>query len=450
MIENPAEGSTSNTGNFTLSGTAEAGATVEIFEGNVFPGTTSASAGGNWSKALTGVVDGSHSYTARATDAAANTSAASISRTIVVDTAAPNTTIGTGPAGSTASTGAIFSFSADDPAATFECKLDAGSFTSCASPKSYNGLAETSHTFSVRATDLAGNTDPTPATRTWTVDVTPPAAPVITAPANGSAVATSSVTLSGTAEPGIFVEVFEGSTSLGGITALPGGTWSKTLTSVADGPHTYDATANDNAGNASPVSNTVTVTVDTTAPNTTISSAPATPTNATGASFAFSSNEAGSSFECQLDGSGYSACSSPKSYTGLSEGSHTFQVPRSMPWDTPTRRRPHIPGQSTPRRPRQRSHLGLLTRPWRPMPCSSLGRTRQGRPSNAASTEQRSVPARAPERTSASTQVPISSRRAQSIPPATSIRRLLPTAGRSHERFGHQASPIPPARGCGP
>ena len=74
------------------------------------------------------------------------------------------------------------------------------------------------------------------------------------------------------------------------------------------------------------MSNTVTVTVDTTAPNTTISSAPANPTNATAASFEFSSNEAGSSFECQLDGGGYSACSSPKSYTGLADGSHTFQV----------------------------------------------------------------------------------------------------------------------------
>ncbi|CAN5265456.1 hypothetical protein BH18ACT14_BH18ACT14_00500 [soil metagenome] len=244
----------------------------------------------------------------------------------MVDTAAPNTTIGAGPAGSTASTGAIFSFSADDPAATFECSLDGASFTPCTSPKSYNGLAETSHTFSVRATDLAGNNDQTPATRTWSVDVTPPAAPAITAPANGTAFSTSSVTLSGTAEPGIFVEVFEGSTSRGGTTATAGGTWSKTLLLVADGPHTYDATASDNAGNASPVSNTVTVTVDTTPPNTTISSAPATPTNATGASFSFSANEAGSSFECQLDDGGYSACASPKSHAGLGDGSHTFLV----------------------------------------------------------------------------------------------------------------------------
>ena len=37
------------------------------------------------------------------------------------------------------------------------------------SPKAYTGLAPGSHTFEVRATDPAGNVDPTPATRTWTV-----------------------------------------------------------------------------------------------------------------------------------------------------------------------------------------------------------------------------------------------------------------------------------------
>jgi len=52
--------------------------------------------------------------------------------------------------------------------------MDNGSYTSCTSPKSYTGLTEGSHTFYVKATDSAGNTNSTPASYTWTIDTTPP------------------------------------------------------------------------------------------------------------------------------------------------------------------------------------------------------------------------------------------------------------------------------------
>jgi hypothetical protein len=74
---------------FTLSGTAEPNATVEVFEGTTSKGTTQTGAGGNWSKALSGVADGSHTYTAKATDAAGNVSAVSSARTLTVDTTPP-------------------------------------------------------------------------------------------------------------------------------------------------------------------------------------------------------------------------------------------------------------------------------------------------------------------------------------------------------------------------
>jgi len=45
---------------------------------------------------------------------------------------------------------------------TFACKIDGGAFVSCTSPTTFAGLSEASHTFSVRASDAAGNTDPTP------------------------------------------------------------------------------------------------------------------------------------------------------------------------------------------------------------------------------------------------------------------------------------------------
>lgn len=85
------------------------------------------------------------------------------------DTIAPNTTITAGPNGSTTSTSAAFSFTADEPGVTYQCRIDGGSYASCTSPKSYTGLALGSHTFDVRATDPASNTDATPASVTWTV-----------------------------------------------------------------------------------------------------------------------------------------------------------------------------------------------------------------------------------------------------------------------------------------
>jgi DNA-binding phage protein len=90
-----------------------------------------------------------------------------------LDITPPETTIDSGPSGTVGTTSASFVFSSNEAGSTFECKLDAGAFGSCSSPKSYAGLSEGSHTFSVRATDGAGNVDATPATRTWTVNTAP-------------------------------------------------------------------------------------------------------------------------------------------------------------------------------------------------------------------------------------------------------------------------------------
>jgi large repetitive protein len=83
--------------------------------------------------------------------------------------------------------------------------------------------------------------------------------------------------------------------------------------------------ATDPAGNAGTAASH-TWTIDVTAPVTTISSGPSDPSASTDASFDFDSSEAGSTFECQLDGGGFSGCTSPQGYTGLATGSHTFEV----------------------------------------------------------------------------------------------------------------------------
>jgi len=67
-------------------------------------------------------------------------------------------------------------------------------------------------------------------------------------------------------------------------------------------------------------------TTDTTPPETIITSQPISQTSSTTAVFIFSSSESNSTFECQLDGATSTVCISPKEYSGLAEGSHTFQV----------------------------------------------------------------------------------------------------------------------------
>ena len=89
------------------------------------------------------------------------------------DIAPPETSIVTGPAGTTSATTAEFAFSSDEVGSTFSCSLDGAAFTSCTSPTTYSALAAGTHNFAVRATDAAGNLDPTPATRSWSVADSP-------------------------------------------------------------------------------------------------------------------------------------------------------------------------------------------------------------------------------------------------------------------------------------
>jgi hypothetical protein len=125
----------------------------------------------------TKVPDGLRWLRARAVDAAGNPTN-SAPRRILIDNALPDTTIVSRPRPFAPSSSAVFSFTSE-PGATFECALDRASFTPCATPVRYDGLAQGRHTFRVRARDAAGNLQPTPSAWTWTVDTRRPATTLV-------------------------------------------------------------------------------------------------------------------------------------------------------------------------------------------------------------------------------------------------------------------------------
>lgn len=73
------------------------------------------------------------------------------------------------PPATTEDTTATFTFSSDQSSATFECALDGAAFTDCESPVELTDLELGEHTFEVRAVDLNGLADSSPASHTWTV-----------------------------------------------------------------------------------------------------------------------------------------------------------------------------------------------------------------------------------------------------------------------------------------
>lgn len=82
----------------------------------------------------------------------------------------PRTTIDSGPAAVVRDGKVTFTFRSDEPGSTFSCRIDDGEFQPCTSPYTTDSLEQGDHVFAVRATDSAGNVEPTPAERLFGVD----------------------------------------------------------------------------------------------------------------------------------------------------------------------------------------------------------------------------------------------------------------------------------------
>ena len=254
------------------------------------------------------------------------------------DTTPPDTTITGGTTNGSIDTDGIsnFYFSSSETGSTFECKLDESAYGSCTSPKNYSGVENGDHTFSVRAIDAAGNTDPTPATRTFSTERSDTTLPVTTVDSGPGDTSDGEASFSFSAdEPATFEckLIVNNTTPEQVIQNWTSCTSPKSYSGLADNSYVFRVRATDAANNVqSPITAKVfTVTngtQDATPPETTITDGPAEGATDTdgGVTFIFSASETGSTFECKLDAETYASCTSPKSYTGLNDGSHTFAV----------------------------------------------------------------------------------------------------------------------------
>jgi hypothetical protein len=230
------------------------------------------------------------------------------------DTTPPETTIDSGPTGLVAEDDPSFAFSSE-PDATFRCALDGAADTACASPASFTDVGDGTHLFTVAACDAAGNCDPTPAVRTWTVDTTPPVVNMTVKPTDPS----------NDASPSFQFTTSEGSTQCKLDSAsFAGCTSPNSPLGLADGQHTFTVRATDAAGNLG--QDSFTWTVDTTPPTVSFTSTPASLSNDNTPTVAFTTGGAPTSIQCKVDAGAFANCASPFTSTALADGSHTITV----------------------------------------------------------------------------------------------------------------------------
>jgi hypothetical protein len=251
-----------------------------------------------------------------------------------IDSSTPDTQIDSGPGGASGAvigtTDATFTFSSSDAGAgaTFECALDGAGFSTCVTGIDYTGLTEGAHEFAVRVRDSAGNPDPSPATWSWTVDLTPPNTTIVSHPNDPTNLTMSGFTFTSSEANSTFE------------CRIDGGAFADCTTpfsaDLGAGAHTFRVRATDPAGNPDATPAAFTWTIDLTPPNTTISGGPSDPTNATTATFTVGASEPGSTIACRLDGGAFVDCSSgTAAFSGISAGVHTVEAVATDPAGNP-------------------------------------------------------------------------------------------------------------------
>jgi Ca2+-binding RTX toxin-like protein len=276
------------------------------------------------------LADGAHTVYVRAVDAAGNVDGTPASRAFTVDSTKPSLKIESGPSGATNNSKPTFTFSASG-GSTLSCALDADAaqledpgYGSCSGAGQHTpgtALAEGSYTFRVRATDAADNLSV--ASRRFTVDMTAPETTIESGPTGTTDDPQPTFDFSSNETRALFECRFD-SEAFGLCSGL--GRTHAPAEPLADGTHVFEVRATDPAGNVDATAAARSFTVDTKAPQTTITATPGSTTGSTSPTFEYSSSS-GVTFECKLDAAAFAPCpAGTYSPSGLSEGEHSFAV----------------------------------------------------------------------------------------------------------------------------
>lgn len=235
----------------TLNGTAEPNSMVRfVLDDVAIAGTVTTDSSGRWMHTLDGLTAGQHTVIALQTDIAGNTGSASVSFTtatppvvtasLASDTGASSSDGTTANAAikGTADANAVVHFTIDGTSITTTAQADASGNWSFAP----TGLADGQHTVVASVTNAGGATGTS--ALIFTLD-TMAQTPAFT----GATYAYGQVTLSGTAEAGSTLSIYDGYEWLGFATAGIDGKFTFTGSGWAEDEHAYGAIATDIAGN---------------------------------------------------------------------------------------------------------------------------------------------------------------------------------------------------------
>jgi MYXO-CTERM domain-containing protein len=288
-IDSPKNGDFLNDPTPTLSGVADLGSTVEVYRDGNYVDQVATDGTGHWTYTFPdpGLTDGIYTFTVRAL-VGQNAGPYSDPVQITIDLTRPTAPTITAPANNSRTGNPTPTISGSaTPGDWVDVRIlntavagvvvadTSGNWSYTLTPS--QALGEGPHTVTAAARDAAGNvSDPTAAD--FTVDLTAPGAPVITAPANGSYVSERRPTITGTAEANSSVKVTLDGRLLGTVPADGNGAWSYPLSegqALSDGTFVARAHATDAAGNVGAASTPVSFTVDLQAPATPVIVAPA-------------------------------------------------------------------------------------------------------------------------------------------------------------------------------